>query len=89
LLALLLYSVVLLRLISNAQAASDAAGMFLVVGTLGVVAFQLLVNVGMVVGYLPTTGIPLPLMSYGGSSMLFTLAAMGLVNSVRIRRFVN
>lgn len=89
LLALLLYFVVLMRLIHTAQAASDAAGMFLVVGTLGVMAFQLLVNVGMVVGYLPITGIPLPLMSYGGSSMLFTFAAMGLVNSVRIRRFVN
>ncbi len=89
LLALLLYSVLLMRLLYNAQAAPDAAGMFLVVGTLGVMAFQVLVNVGMVVGYLPITGIPLPLMSYGGSSMVFTLAAMGLVNSVRIRRFVN
>lgn len=87
--ALLLYFVALLRLVYNAQTASDAAGMFLVAGVLGVFAFQILVNVGMVVGYLPVTGIPLPLMSYGGSSVVFMGVAMGLVNSVRIRRFVN
>ena len=87
--ALLLFFIALLRLVYNAQTASDAAGMFLVTGVLGVCAFQILVNVGMVVGYLPVTGIPLPLMSYGGSSVVFTCVAMGLVNSVRIRRFVN
>ena len=87
--ALLLYFAALLRLVYNAQTASDAAGLFLVAGVLGVFGFQILVNVGMVVGYLPVTGIPLPLMSYGGSSVVFTCVAMGLVNSVRIRRFVN
>ncbi|MEE8177130.1 MAG: FtsW/RodA/SpoVE family cell cycle protein, partial [Acidobacteriota bacterium] len=45
--------------------------------------------IGMVVGYAPVTGIPLPLMSYGGSSVLFIFLSMGLVNSVRVRRFVN
>jgi rod shape determining protein RodA len=63
--------------------------MFLVAGFLGVFAFQVLVNIGMVVGYLPVTGIPLPLMSYGGSSVVFTCLAIGLANGVRIRRFVN
>jgi rod shape determining protein RodA len=61
----------------------------LIGGIVGILAFQILVNVGMVVGYVPVTGIPLPLMSYGGSSILFTWVAMGLVNSVRVRRFVN
>ena len=87
--ALLLYLIAMLRLVQNAQVAPDSAGMFLIAGVLGVFAFQVLVNVGMVVGYLPVTGIPLPLMSYGGSSVVFTFVAIGLVNSVRIRRFVN
>jgi len=86
---LMLYCIAMLRLVSSAQTAPDAAGMFLVAGFLGVFAFQVLVNVGMVVGYLPVTGIPLPLMSYGGSSVVFTCLAIGLANSVRIRRFVN
>jgi rod shape determining protein RodA len=89
LLGLMLYGIVMLRLVSSAQTAPDAAGMFLVAGFLGVFAFQVLVNVGMVVGYLPVTGIPLPLMSYGGSSVVFTCLAIGLANGVRIRRFVN
>lgn len=86
---LALYGLVMLRLISSAQTSPDAAGMFLVGGFLGVFAFQFLVNVGMVVGYLPVTGIPLPLMSYGGSSAIFTCLAIGFANAVCVRRFVN
>jgi len=86
---LLLYFMVLMRLIQNAQTAPDRAGVFVVVGVLAVLLFQILVNVGMVVGYMPVAGIPLPLMSYGGSSILFTFMALGLVNNVRLRRFVN
>ena len=77
------------RLIHNAQTASDRAGVFIVMGVVSVLLFQILVNVGMVVGYMPVTGIPLPLMSKGGSSILFTFLALGLVNNVRLRRFVN
>jgi rod shape determining protein RodA len=51
--------------------------------------FHLVVNVGMVVGRMPVTGIPLPLMSYGGSNMLAVFMMLGLVNNVRLRRFVN
>ncbi len=87
--ALLLYFLVLMRLVHNAQTAPDRAGVFLIMGVVGVLLFHILVNVGMVVGYMPVTGIPLPLMSYGGSSILFTFAALGLVNNVRLRRFVN
>jgi rod shape determining protein RodA len=86
---LLLYFMVLMRLIQNAQTAPDRAGMFVVMGVLAVLLFQILVNVGMVVGYMPVVGIPLPLMSKGGSSILFTFMALGLVNNVRLRRFVN
>ncbi len=86
---LLLYFLVLMRLISNAQTAPDRAGAFIMMGVVAVLAFHVLVNVGMVVGFMPVTGIPLPLMSYGGSSVLFTFLALGIVMNVRMRRFVN
>jgi rod shape determining protein RodA len=86
---LLLYFLVLMRLIQNAQTAPDRAGAFLVMGVVAVLAFHVLINVGMVVGFMPVTGIPLPLMSYGGSSVLFTFLALGIVMNVRMRRFVN
>ena len=86
---LLLYFIVLMRLIQNAQTAPDRAGAFVVMGVVAVLAFHLLVNVGMVVGFMPVTGIPLPLMSYGGSSVLFMFLALGIVMNVRMRRFVN
>ncbi len=89
LLALGLYMALLLRLVQNAQRAKDRAGMFLVMGVAAALGFHVLVNVAMVIGYMPVTGIPLPLMSYGGSATLFVFLAIGLVMNVRIRRFVN
>jgi rod shape determining protein RodA len=86
---LLLYFIVLMRLTQNAQTAPDRAGAFLVMGVVAVLSFHILVNVGMVVGFMPVTGIPLPLMSYGGSSVLFMFLALGMVMNVRMRRFVN
>ncbi len=86
---LLLYFVVLMRLTQNAQTAPDRAGTFVVMGVVAVLSFHILVNVGMVVGFMPVTGIPLPLMSYGGSSVLFMFLALGMVMNVRMRRFVN
>ena len=86
---LLLYFIVLMRLIQNAQTAPDRAGTFVVMGVVAVLSFHILVNVGMVVGLMPVTGIPLPLMSYGGSSVLFMFLALGIVMNVRMRRFVN
>ena len=87
--ALLLYMALLLRLIHNAHRASDRAGMFVVMGVAAVLGFHVLVNVAMVIGYMPVTGIPLPLMSYGGSATLFVFLSLGLVMNVRLRRFVN
>jgi rod shape determining protein RodA len=86
---MLLYFVVLMRLTQNAQTAPDRAGTFVVMGVVAVLSFHILVNVGMVVGFMPVTGIPLPLMSYGGSSVLFMFLALGMVMNVRMRRFVN
>jgi rod shape determining protein RodA len=86
---LLLYFMVLMRLIHNAQTASDRAGGFVVMGVVAILLFHVLVNAGMVVGFMPVTGIPLPLMSYGGSSLLFMFMALGIVMNIRMRRFVN
>ena len=88
-LVLFLYFLILLRLIQNAQAAADPPGTFLIMGVTAVILFQIAVNVGMVVGLMPVTGIPLPLLSYGGSSVIFTFFALGMVMNVRMRRFVN
>ncbi len=86
---LLLYFMVLMRLVHNAQTAPDRAGTFVVMGVVAVLTFHILINVGMVVGFMPVTGIPLPLLSYGGSSVLFTFLALGIVMNIRMRRFVN
>jgi rod shape determining protein RodA len=86
---LLLYFMILMRLVQNAQVARDRAGSLIIMGVVAVLAFHVLVNVGMVVGFMPVTGIPLPLLSYGGSSALFTFLALGLVMNIRMRRFVN
>jgi rod shape determining protein RodA len=89
LLVLLLYFLILMRLIQNAQTAADPSGSLLIMGVVAVLTFQIAVNVGMVIGFMPVTGIPLPLMSYGGSSVLFTFLALGAAMNVRMRRFVN
>jgi rod shape determining protein RodA len=86
---LLLYFLILMRLIQNAQTAADLPGTLIVMGVVAVLIFQIAVNIGMVIGLMPVTGIPLPLMSYGGSSVLFTFLALGMVMNVRMNRFVN
>jgi len=86
---LLLYFFILMRLIQNAQTAADLSGSLIIMGFVAVLTFQIAVNVGMVIGFMPVTGIPLPLMSYGGSSVLFTFLALGVAMNVRMRRFVN
>ena len=86
---LVLYFILLMQIVQNAQTAPDRAGMYVSMGVGALLLFHILVNVGMVVGRMPVTGIPLPLMSYGGSSIWSTFLMLGLVNSVRVRRFVN
>jgi len=86
---MVLYFVLLMQVVQDAQTAPDRAGMYICMGVGALLLFHILVNVGMVVGRMPVTGIPLPLMSYGGSSIWSTFLMLGLVNSVRVRRFVN
>ena len=89
LIVLLLYFAMLLRLLDGAQMAPDRAGAFLLVGLASVLFFQVAINTGMMIGLFPVTGIPLPLMSQGGSSLLFTFLGLGVAMNVRARRFVN
>ncbi|HYS04111.1 MAG TPA: rod shape-determining protein RodA [Candidatus Dormibacteraeota bacterium] len=88
-LALGLYFVIIYRCLATARAARDRLGVFLAIGVVCTFAGQALLNIGVVVGMLPTTGVPLPLMSYGGSSLASTLLGMGLVLNVWMRRLVN
>jgi rod shape determining protein RodA len=88
-LVLSFYLILLMQVVQNAQTAPDRAGMYICMGVAALVLFHILVNVGMVIGRMPVTGIPLPLMSYGGSSICSSFMMLGLVNNVRLRRFVN
>jgi rod shape determining protein RodA len=84
-----LYFLLLMQIVQNAQMAPDRAGMYICMGVAALLLFHLLVNVGMVVGRMPVTGIPLPLMSSGGSNIFSVFMMLGLVNNVRLRRFVS
>lgn len=87
--ALVLYFLLIMQVVQNAQTATDRAGLYICMGVAALLLFHVLVNVGMVVGRMPITGIPLPLMSSGGSNTWSVFLMLGLVNSVRLRRFVN
>ncbi len=89
LVALGLYLFVILRTLEAARLAKDRLGSYLVLGVLASFTFQVIYNVTMSVGLAPVKGLTLPLMSYGGSSMIATLAGFGLVINVRMRRFTN
>jgi rod shape determining protein RodA len=65
--------------------AKNLYGTLIAGGILGMLMFQVFVNVGMTIGIMPITGVPLPLMSYGGSSVLVTFIAIGLLQSVYIQ----
>ncbi len=87
--ALGLYLFVILRGLDAARLAKDRLGTFLVVGLMSGFGFQVIYNIAMSAGLAPVKGLTLPLMSYGGSSVIATLAAFGLVLNVRMRRFTN
>lgn len=83
---LLLFGFLVVRLCAAAAAAPDRFGNLLISGVAVLFLFQLAENVGMNVGLTPIAGIPLPMFSYGGSSLVTNLAALGLVQSVLLRR---
>jgi rod shape determining protein RodA len=81
------YALLVLRGFEIAAGAQEPRGRILALGVTTVFAAQILINIGMVTGLLPIVGIPLPLMSYGGSSMVVSLTALGLLLSIRMRQF--
>jgi rod shape determining protein RodA len=84
---LALFSIIAWRVWRTAQLARDEFGMLVCVGVLSLFMFQIFENVGMTMGIMPVTGIPLPLVSYGGSSTIAEFLALGLVLNVHMRRF--
>jgi rod shape determining protein RodA len=84
---LVLFAIVVWRVWRIAQLSRDQLGVLLCVGVLSLLVFQLFQNVGMTMGIMPITGIPLPLVSYGGTATIAAFAGLGLVQSVHMRRF--
>jgi rod shape determining protein RodA len=84
---LILFALVIWRTWQAAILSRDKFGQLVCVGVLAMLMFQVFENIGMTMGIMPVAGIPLPLMSYGGSAVIATFAALGLVLSVRMRRF--
>lgn len=84
-----LYLFVLLRSLEAAKLSRDRVGSFLVAAIVSGFGFQVLYNITMSAGLAPVKGLTLPLMSYGGSSLVATLAGFGLILNVRMRRFSN
>jgi rod shape determining protein RodA len=87
--ALALYLFVIMRSLDAARLSKDRVGTFLVLGVLASFTFQVVYNITMSAGLAPVKGLTLPLMSYGGSSMIATLAGFGLILGVKMRRFTN
>lgn len=85
---IILFMILLLRCIHIAKAAKDTYGMLICVGVTAMYLFHVLENIGMTIGVMPVTGIPLPFVSYGGSSLLANMLAIGLVINVGMRRQV-
>jgi len=86
---LLLFLFVTFRMMRAAREAKDKVGTMVIIGVLGLFLFHIIINVGMVLGLLPIAGIPLPLVSAGGSSLISSFAAMSLCMNIKMRRYVN
>ena len=83
---LTLYAVVLFTGIRTAGQARDRLGKLLAVGVVTLMFSHVFINIGMNIRIMPVTGVPLPLLSYGGSSVLCSLIAMGMLQHVYIHR---
>jgi rod shape determining protein RodA len=85
---LVLYMALILRGLSIAYSSKDRLGSLIATGVVATLSVYILFNIGMTVGLTPVVGLPLPLFSYGGSSMLATMIAVGLLLNIRMRRFL-
>ena len=82
---LILFGLLVWRVLLIGWKSRDAFGMLIAVGIASMILFQLLVNVGMVTGVMPVTGVPLPFVTYGGSSLITLLFGLGILQSIRMR----
>jgi rod shape determining protein RodA len=82
---LMLYALLIWRALRILAMSKDLFGTLVAAGVAAMLMFQVFVNVGMTIGIMPITGVPLPLMSYGGSSVITTLLAMGLLQSIYVQ----
>ena len=82
-----LFALLIWRAIRIAYMSKDAFGTYLATGVASMFTIQVFVNIGMVIGIMPITGIPLPFLSYGGTAMLVNFAAVGILLNVHMRRF--
>ena len=83
---MILYAFFLIRMLTIAREAKDFYGTLIVVGVMCMFAYQIIQNIGMTVAVIPVTGVTLPFVSYGGSSLMTSLANLGLVLNVGMRR---
>jgi len=84
-----LFLIIFLRLVRIMQNTSDYFGSYIVAGLVYMFAFHFVVNVGMTMGIMPITGIPLMFVSYGGSAVLSSMIGIGLAMSIRVRRYTH
>ena len=85
---MILFLMLIIWGLSIAHRCRDPFGTILSVGLTGMIFWQVFVNIGMVMGILPVVGIPLPFISYGGSSIITTMICVGLLMNVSMRRFM-
>jgi rod shape determining protein RodA len=85
-LLLVMLTLLLWIILTIVDDARDLFGRLIAVGIFGMLLSHVVINIGMAMSILPVTGLPLPFISYGGSFTITTLAAMGLLESVRMRR---
>lgn len=83
-----LYLALLLMGVEIAKKARDRFGVFLAMGIVALIFWQVVINLGGVLGLLPLTGVTLPLLSYGGSSLITTFASLGILLNISLRRFM-
>ena len=79
---MILYAFFLIRMLTIAREAKDFYGTLIVVGVMCMFAYQIIQNIGMTVAVIPVTGVTLPFLSYGGSSLLITMISIGIILNV-------
>jgi rod shape determining protein RodA len=83
---LILFFLLIYRMVYISIQSAERTGAFIIVGIVAMFVFQIFENIGMMIGIMPLTGITLPFISYGGSSLLINMMAMGIVASIHVHQ---